>query len=78
MCLLEWLQEYDFHIEYLPGTKNFIQDALSRRPDYKDPPLQTSSLEPPAITMEEVAHLDVTLDLFTLITVDADGWLQEV
>lgn len=35
--LLETLQEFDFDIEYWPGAKNYIQDALSRRPDYKDP-----------------------------------------
>jgi hypothetical protein len=36
---LEPLQEYDFDIEYYPGTKNFIQDALSHRVDYKSPGL---------------------------------------
>ena len=36
MRLLERLQEYNFEIEYLPGAQNYIQDALSRRPDYQD------------------------------------------
>src|SRR5882757_859948 len=39
MRLLKTLQEYDFDIEYYPGARNYIQDALSRRPDYKDPPI---------------------------------------
>jgi hypothetical protein len=37
--LLETLQEYNFDIEYWPGAKNYVQDALSRRPDYKEPPI---------------------------------------
>jgi hypothetical protein len=36
MRLLETLQEYDFDIEYWPGAQNYVQDALSRRPDYKE------------------------------------------
>jgi hypothetical protein len=39
MRLLEILQEYDFDIEYYPGAKNYIQDALGRQVDYKNPPL---------------------------------------
>jgi hypothetical protein len=39
MHLLETLQEYDFDIEYWPGAKNYVQDALRRRPDYKEPPI---------------------------------------
>jgi len=34
--------EYVFDIEYLPGTKNYIQDALRRRPDYQEPPILRS------------------------------------
>jgi putative transposase len=36
---LEDMLEYDFDIEYLPGAKNYVQDALSRRRDYKEPPI---------------------------------------
>jgi hypothetical protein len=36
---LEDMLEYDFDIDYLPGAKNYVQDALSRRPDYKEPPI---------------------------------------
>jgi hypothetical protein len=39
MRLLEIIQEYDFAIEYWPDAKNYVQDALSRRPDYKEPPI---------------------------------------
>ena len=39
MRLLETLQEYDFDIEYYPGARNYIQDALSRRSDYKKAPI---------------------------------------
>jgi putative transposase len=33
MRALEDMMEYDFDVEYLPGAKNYVQDALSRRPD---------------------------------------------
>ena len=39
MRLLKTLQEYDFDIEYYPGARNYIQDALSRRSDYKQAPI---------------------------------------
>jgi len=78
MRLLERLQEYDFDIEFLPGTQNFIQDMLSRRPDYKDPPFRTSTITKRSGTIKKEACSDLGLDLFTLMTVDADGWLQEV
>ena len=78
MRLLERLQEYDLEIEYLPGAQNFIQDVLSRRPDYKDPPLRTSTLPQSSGTEAEVDCTNVDIDLFTLVTVNADDWLQEV
>jgi putative transposase len=39
MRALEDMLEYDFDVEYLPGAKNNIQDALSRRPYYQEPPV---------------------------------------
>lgn len=38
----EDIQEFETEIDYYPGARNVIQDALSRRPDYKGPPLQAS------------------------------------
>jgi len=78
MRLLERLQEYDFNIEFLPCTQNFIQDMLSPRPDYKDPPFRTSTITKRSGTIKKEACADLGLELFTLMTVDADGWLQEV
>jgi hypothetical protein len=42
MRALEDMLEYDFDVEYLPGAKNYVQDALSRRPDYQEPPIISS------------------------------------
>jgi len=36
-CQARWMeviQEYDFKIDHIPGVKNVVADALSRRPDY--------------------------------------------
>ena len=44
MRALEDMLEYDFDIEYLLGAKNYIQDALSRRPDYHEPPILRSQV----------------------------------
>jgi len=35
MGYLETLQQYDYEIAYMPGAQNQVQDALSRRSDYK-------------------------------------------
>jgi len=100
MRILERLQEYDFDIEYLPGAQNYIQDALSRRADYRDPPIQSPRVveallrDRPMPKLPEsgtVMHAgsgrriddsrgdkNVDVDLFTLMTVNADSWLQEV
>ena len=52
MRLLETIQEYDFDVQYYTGARNYIQDALSRWPDYKKPPIphintQTAQLQVP-------------------------------
>jgi hypothetical protein len=39
MRALQDIIEYDVEVKYLPGAKNYVQDALSRRPDYQEPPL---------------------------------------
>lgn len=35
---MELLQEYDFDFKYKRGADNVVPDALSRRPDYQEPP----------------------------------------
>jgi hypothetical protein len=35
---MELLQEYDFDFKFKRGADNVVPDALSRRPDYRDPP----------------------------------------
>ena len=47
--LLETLQEYDFDVEYYPGARNYTEDALSRRPDYKMPPFPAPPPRPPRL-----------------------------
>jgi len=32
-CWMEFLQDFDYHIEHIPGTMNTIADLLSRRKD---------------------------------------------
>jgi hypothetical protein len=36
---LQELIEYDVQVTNRPGAKNYVQDALTRRPDYQEPPL---------------------------------------
>eukprot|EP00983_Pelagomonas_calceolata_P039704 1137302-Pelagomonas_calceolata.AAC.1 len=44
-CQARWMMllfEYDFNLYHLPGNKNILADALSRRPDHFPPPSQTN------------------------------------
>ncbi|CAO3564918.1 unnamed protein product [Mortierella alpina] len=42
---MELLQEYDFEFKYKRGADNIVPDALSRRPDHKEPdPVELHSL----------------------------------
>ena len=68
MRVLQDLQEYDMEIDCLPGAKNYIQDALSRRPDYKDPPL------PSVDTGMRIG--DAILS--TLLVEEGTSWLDQV
>ena len=67
MRLLQTLQDYDFDIKYYPDAKNYIQDALSRRADYKDPPIQGTRLA--------MRHIDERLGLTSC---DADRPIPRV
>ena len=51
MRTLSEILEYDFEIDYLPGARNYIQDALSRRPDYKEPPIPYHKVPMPSTIM---------------------------
>jgi hypothetical protein len=33
------IAKFDLEIDYLPGPKNYIQDAPNRCQDYKEPPI---------------------------------------
>jgi len=97
MRLLERLQQYNFEIEYLPGVQNYIQDALSRWPDYQKTQvhMQPSAIQPVTRVGRDTIPICIDLDsavqtpvpnttatsvgdIFTTITVTADGWLDEL
>ena len=44
MRALQDIIEYHVEVKYLPGAKNYVQDALSRRPDYQEPPLPRATV----------------------------------
>jgi hypothetical protein len=71
MRALEDMMEYDFEVEYLPGAKNYVQDALSRRPDYKEPPLRSLKVgsETTKISDDE---------LFELAIEDSHSWFESI
>jgi hypothetical protein len=56
MRALADILEFDLEIGDLPGARNYIQDALSRRPDYKDPP----------IIEKKIPNIPITTFLITL------------
>ena len=68
---LEDIQEFETEIDYYPGARNVIQDALSRRPDYKDPPFKLPGLggRPPRTLDAELCEL---------IVENAKDWLQQI
>jgi hypothetical protein len=39
MRALQDIIKYNIEVKYLPGAKNYVQDALSQRLDYQEPPL---------------------------------------
>ena len=61
---IEKMAEFDYDIEYIPGTKNVVADALSRRADLKDadPPAAPQTLAAAVkigrpLTTEEVEQI---------------------
>ncbi|RPA76418.1 DNA/RNA polymerase, partial [Ascobolus immersus RN42] len=45
MRLIDGLQGYDFDIKHVKGARNYVQDAISRRPDYREPPVKDEQLQ---------------------------------
>ena len=93
MRLLEWLQEYNFEIEYLPGAQNYIQDAFSHRPDYQDTHasvLHTRTQPSTSVSTHGTRsglvnkgsyltlHTGMSSDIWTAMTGNTDEWLDEV
>jgi hypothetical protein len=85
MRALEDMMEYDFDVEYLPGAKNYVQDALSRRPDYKEPPLPRFQSErklrtsPTAEDSEKLVKSTIEEEeLFELAIEDGVEWLHSI
>lgn len=56
---MQKLQEYDFDIQHIPGAKNVVADALSRRADYALNAI--SSVEPDAEFLQQL-HADAARD----------------
>ena len=59
MRLLETLQEYDFDVEHYPGARNYTEDALSRRPDYKKPPIPRTTTQVPQPAQQDADLLPI-------------------
>lgn len=77
MRLLETLQEYDFDVEYYPGARNYIEDALSRRPDYKKSPIPRI---PAASAIPTPPPQPQPAELLPILAsrVQADEWLDRL
>jgi hypothetical protein len=72
MRALEDMLEYDFDVEYLPGAKNYVQDALSRRPDYQEPPI------PRMMQMSAARQANAEIELFQLMLDDGEEWITAI
>jgi hypothetical protein len=59
MRTLAEILEYDFEINYLPSARNYIQDALSRRPDYKEPPILSYQILIAVNQVESIMSLEL-------------------
>ena len=77
MRLFETLQEYDFEIQYYPGARNYIQDALSRRPDYKSPPLPRASKDKGVDFEINTSDLEISA-FVTESCLVADNWIADL
>jgi hypothetical protein len=78
MRALEDMMEYDFDVEYLPGAKNYVQDALSRRPDYKEPPLPRVQPTRKETGKATTSELDSEDELFELAIEDGQEWFDSI
>jgi hypothetical protein len=72
MRALEDMLEYDFDVEYLPGAKDYVQDALSRRPDYQEPPI------PRMMQMSATRQANAEIELFQLMLDDGEEWITAI
>lgn len=84
MRLLETLQEYDFDIECNPGARTYIQDALSRRSDYKKAPIPRMLIKqpsPPSVPLPSTTPVPAAAaELHPILAgaTSADEWIDRL
>jgi hypothetical protein len=59
--------EFDLEIDCLPRARNYIQDTLSRRPDYKERPIPTNWTNNSSDSTDSILALELN---------NKDAWLS--